>query len=289
MNPTIQILADRGSPLRLSDTVIITVVVEGVAPLRVQVPKEKDILSGESAKKWRVVAVGAPKTESLPSGQARWSQEYRFSPFATKSLPIEFTPFQVKAGPVSEAVMLPDYRGADQNQLLHFEVEAAQQGMKVEDTRPITTVEEVRPEPVMTAGLPAVWAIAGGVVLVSLAAVYARFCRRRSTPILTPLAEALLALEGSDSPPTLELVAGTIRRFLYRSFGLPIETATTIELIAILRGHSDLTDERLVELDELLQTCDLAKYAGWTPGEEVASQTLDRARAWLAEAQLGSQ
>jgi len=272
MNPTLAITPDRIT-LRLSDTIVVTVVVEGTAPLRVEVPK--DLLTGASADIWRVDPAGPAGTAALPDDRARWTQQYQCSPFQPGAgLPLEFAPFRVKAGPAVEAVALSD-------KPLSFTVRTDLLGAKAEDARPATGVEELPPPPTSPVGLPAVWAIAVGGVLVAAAAVFATVRRRNRVPEVPPTAEALAALDTASDPPP-ERVAAVVRRFLRRRFGLPTDPVTTRELLALVRERTDWPAERVADLDAILSACDVAKFTDRLPGAEAATATRDAARAWVA-------
>lgn len=271
MNPTLAIAADRNT-LRLSDTIAVTVTVEGVAPLRVEVPK--DLLTGASADIWRVDPAGAAKTEMLPGDRERWTQQYKCSPFQPGAgLPLEFAPFRVKAGPAVEAAALSD-------KPLSFTVTTDLLGAKAEDARPATGVEELPPPPVSPIGLPAVWAIAVGGLLLVAAAVFATVRRRKRVPEVPPTAEALAALDAASTPPP-ERVAEVVRRFLRRRFGLPTDPVTTPELLALVRERTDWPAERVADLDAILSACDVAKFADGSPDMKAATATRDAARAWV--------
>jgi hypothetical protein len=272
MNPTLAITTDR-TAIRLSDTVTVTVAVEGAAPLRVAAPA--DVLAGDSVAVWSAARAGDPRTEALPGGRERWTQEYRCSPYAPgDGLPLEFAPFRVTAAGAVEAVSLSD-------KPLSFKVGTDLVGAKAEDARPVTGVETLPPVPPPgPVGLPAVWAIGGGGVLVLAAAVFATVRRRKRKPAVPPTAEAVAALDAAT--PHLHRVAEIVRRFLRRRFGLPTDTATTGELMAFVRELSGWPAERAEELERILSACDLAKFASSDPDAVTATEVRDRARSWVA-------
>ena len=274
MNPTLRITTERIT-IRLSDTVTVTVTVEGAAPLRVDVPN--DILAGDSAAVWSAVRAGDTRTETLPDGRERWTQEYRCSPYAAgDGLSLEFAPFRVKAGAAVEGVTLSD-------RPLSFKVGTDLAGAKAEDVRPVTGVEGLPPVPPTTpVGLPAVWAIGGGGLLVVAAAVYAMIRRRKRKPEVPPTEEAVAALGEMETDPQLDRVAEIVRRFLRRRFGLPTDTATTGELMALVRTQTEWPTERGEELETILSACDRAKFASGHPNAETATQVRDWARSWVA-------
>src|SRR5206468_3338228 len=72
--------ADR-TAVRLSESIRVTFAVEGAAPLRVEMPADKDLLTGEAAGVWRIRPDGPATTEPLAGGRERWSQPYRLDPY----------------------------------------------------------------------------------------------------------------------------------------------------------------------------------------------------------------
>lgn len=272
MNPTLTIVADRAA-LRLSDSAAVTVTVEGVAPLRVEVPAE--LLAGASADIWRIVPTGPARTEQLPGGRERWVQQYRVDPYQPGAgLPLEFNPFRVKAGPAVESVPLSD-------RPLSMTVETNLVGAKADDARPATGVEPVPPPTGESGGLPAVWAVSAAALLMLAVGIVAGVRRRRRVPPVPPGAEAVAAL-AAEPPPSPDRVAEILRRFLARRFGLPAGTTTAPELLAEVTARTDWTAERVAELGAILAAGDVAKFAG-TPPESVATQDRERARSWVAD------
>jgi hypothetical protein len=271
MNPTLAITADR-AVLRLSDTAVVTVTVEGAIPLRVEVPK--DLLAGASADIWKIAPVDAARTEALPGSRERWVQQYQATPFQPGAgLPLEFNPFRVKAGPAVELVPLSD-------RPLSFNVETNLVGAKADDVRPATGVEEVPPLSDPPVGLPAVWAIAAAVLLMVVVGVVAGVRRRRQVPPVPPGAEALAALD-ADPPPLPDRVAEVVRRFLARRFGLPAGTTTTVELLAAVKVNTGWTAERVAELEAILAAGEVAKFAGVPSDPTAVADIRTRARSWV--------
>lgn len=276
MNPTIDIVADRAA-LRLWDSAIVTLTVAGDAPLRIDSPRE--ILTGESAGLWKVVPVGPPRVEPAGEGRERWTQKYECWPYCppADAVPMQFASLRVTAGAATEAVSLPE-KGAEKP--LYFKVESSLVGAKAEDARPATGVEELPPLPVSPIGLPALWAITGGALVVMVAAVIALIRRRNRVLEPSPTAAALAELEALGDPPALDQVADILRQYLRRRFALPSDTATTTELLAVIRERTDWPTERIAELGTILDECDVVKFAIQPPNADAAA-TRDRALAWV--------
>ena len=273
MTPTLTITADRAA-LRLSDTITVTVAVEGAVPLRVEVPK--DLLTGASADIWRVDPAGAARTDALPDGRERWTQQYKCSPFQPGAgLPLEFAPLRVTAGPATEAAALSD-------RPLSFTVTTDLLGAKADDVRPVTGVEELPPPPTTPIGLPAVWAIAVGGLLLVVAAAFATVRRRKRVPEVPPTAEALAALDALGDPLSPDRVGDILRRFLRRRFGLPTDPATSTELLALVHERTDWPEVQIAHLGLILFCCDRAKFGNQPLDKDTAAQLRDAARTWVA-------
>ena len=75
---TPSLTADR-TDLRLSDSMHLTLAVEGPGPLRVELPAE--LLDAVAAANWRLRPAGAAAVTDLPGGRQRWSQSYRADPY----------------------------------------------------------------------------------------------------------------------------------------------------------------------------------------------------------------
>lgn len=270
MNPTLTVTADR-TTLRLSDTVPVTVTADGAAPLRVEVPA--GLLARESAEIWRVVPAGAARVTALPDGRERWAQTYLCSPFQPgDGLPLEFAPFRVTAGPAVEAVPLGDRR-------LSFTVRTDLLGATAADVRPATGVEPLPPPADPPADGATVWGVLAGAATATVVVALAVARRRKRVPEVSPVAEAVAMLNAPGLP--LDRVAEVIRRFLGRKYGWPTDTATTVELLGIVRETADWPGEREEELAAILAACDRAKFADGPPDEDAATQARARARAWV--------
>jgi hypothetical protein len=92
--------------IRLSDTIILTLVVDGPAPLRVDLPRR--LLDDSSARVWQLHAQGAGTIIDLASGRQRWSRTYVATPFIPgKRLPLVFAPVAVTAATAVKAQEIP--------------------------------------------------------------------------------------------------------------------------------------------------------------------------------------
>ncbi|MBX9582246.1 MAG: hypothetical protein K2X87_18235, partial [Gemmataceae bacterium] len=92
---------DRQS-VRLSESVRVTLAVEGPAPLRVDPPADDQaqrLLTPGAAAAWRIRPAGGVTVEDLPGGRQRWTRAYRLDPYlAGDKVPVGFAPVPVAAG-----------------------------------------------------------------------------------------------------------------------------------------------------------------------------------------------
>ena len=101
---------------------------------------------------------------------------------------------------------------------------------------------------------------------------------KKPTPPLTPAQWALneldrierLGLAGPDETGWFPAeLSGVVRRFLSERYGLPAPQQTTAEFLRTMRNTPDLSDDLRQTVKELLERCDLAKFAALrTPPDE---------------------
>jgi hypothetical protein len=188
---------------------------------------------------------------------------------------------QVKSGPA----LLPDVkvRFRDDPAAPYQEVEWIDLLKMVRDVPPPETLP--RP-PSGVQWLP--WTGLAGVVLLLMAGCWIMLCRwRRARQVLSPdqwAVRELLRLQGT-AISTLNMadyhtiLSDVIRRYLTERYGLPATLQTTAEFLATIRASSRLSAELQALLRELLERCDLAKFApvGASPEECLEATALARA------------
>jgi hypothetical protein len=121
------------------------------------------------------------------------------------------------------------------------------------------------------AGLGALLCLALGITLWSLR-------RKKPPPPLSPAESAIreldriegLGVAGPDEGGWFpEEVSGVIRRFLSERYGLPAQVQTTAEFLHTMSNTPELPEELQMSVKELLERCDLAKFAAMrTPPDE---------------------
>jgi hypothetical protein len=123
------------------------------------------------------------------------------------------------------------------------------------------------------------WGLALGALLSVALGVSVWLLRgKKPAPPLTPAQWALneldrierLGLAGPDETGWFPAeLSGVVRRFLSERYGLPAPQQTTAEFLHTMRNTPDLSDELRQTVKDLLERCDLAKFAALrTPPDE---------------------
>lgn len=253
-------VADRAA-CALSETVRVTLSLEGPAPLRVELPKM--LLTADADSAWRVRPDGAPSITALPNKRERWEQRYRLDPY------VEGAPLVASFAPVKangEAITFPAVR---------VTVEKKVGGNTA--VLPVTPPEDPPAPPDAERANPLPW-IVGAVVLVCFALALVVWKRSQRVPPVPPLERALADLARADS---VERVGDVLRAFIERHYGVPALKRTTNELFAA-PAVRDWPAGRADALRDLLDECDRAKFAGEVPDGAARADLARRAAEWLA-------
>jgi hypothetical protein len=257
--------ADR-TDVRLSDSVRVTLTVEGAAPLRVELPKE--LLDPPSLEAWRLRPVGAAAVTDLPGGRQRWTQTFRADPYRPGMLTLGFAPAKAFAGQAPAPVTV-DWRPFPQ-------VTVSSPVQDTDEARPVTGIEHLPHPPSATDPRRLTGAILAGLLAAALGAAVVVWVVRRRKPVpLTPVEWAtreLDALDGAEGDDFAERLSGVLRTYLERRSGLPATRRTTAELLAAAAEGFPGEAVR-----PILERCDAAKFAG-------QALTADECRELLAEA-----
>jgi hypothetical protein len=113
---------------------------------------------------------------------------------------------------------------------------------------------------------------------------------RPLAPARPPHEEALEALERLAQSPLLSQgrykefytrLADVLRLYIFRRYSEPAMDWTTTELLDVLeqRGRPDSPNRSL--LREVLDSCDLVKFARWTPPPETGHEGIEKARRFV--------
>jgi hypothetical protein len=249
---------DRGE-VPLSGDVVLTLTVEGPAPLEVAPPRP--LLTKASAQAWRVKEPMLPTREVLAGGRRQlWRQEFRLSPFeAGPSVAVALAPLRVKAGGAAETPITWE-------KLLPVTVTTTARP-DPKSLRDVTGVEAVPAPPAApTQDRRLLLAAAGGFGLALLLLIVARLlARRRRRGAAPPVHDAawavreLAALPGA--PGDFARVAEVLRLYLRHRFDVPAGLLTSAELRDALRREDRLPAPLDEELRVILERCDQAKFA----------------------------
>jgi len=137
--------------------------------------------------------------------------------------------------------------------------------------------------------------VLGGTILVA-AAFWLRGYLRRPGENIPPDQWALRELDRVDLPGLMHsgqeeklatLVSDVCRRYLDRRYQLGVTSLTTAEFMASQRSDEPLSAEQRTLVRDLLERCDLAKFARKPISLTEAQQLLDLARTLIQQTSLG--
>jgi hypothetical protein len=267
---------DRRS-MRLSESVRVTLTIQGDAPLRVDLASP---LSADSQAMWRVKRAEKPTLTAVDPKQERWSQSFELDPWVVGDpVTLSFAKAKVIAG-----------NGGEQEvgwQSLDIRVSTAIAETRSDSARPVTGIEQLPP---LTPPQPEsfAWIFLLGIVLVVSAMVVVGIVRRRrmKLPPPPPLEWALaefdrMEREAASGEALADRVSAVLREFVARKFGIAAPKQTTAELLldANRAGWP-------VGLDAILERCDRAKFAGDSLTTEDGRELLARSREWVEAASM---
>jgi hypothetical protein len=234
--------------LQLTDSIQVTLTIEGDSPLRVEAPSEWLL----EAIPWRAKLLASPTLAELPGERSRWQAKLKLiadAPSDKWLVQLRAVRVQAGQGLAQELSFTP----------LEFEVRSSR---TTEEIRGPMDVEEA---PVAQKNsLAKVWYIlAGGLIVVTSlsSVVWAKRRRRSGDSALSPadkLRRELDRLSQSNisDPDFAEGLANALRRFLEQTRGFPATQRTTGELAPWL------IDNALTELIQVLSRCDEVRFAG---------------------------
>jgi len=161
---------------------------------------------------------------------------------------------------------------------------------------PVTGLPEVTPEPewiAPTAKSVALWSLAGGGILLAVAAILyglTRISRRVREFRMSPVERALTELErllrrnlpdkGLYKDFYIELTM-VVRRYIERSHAIRAPEQTTEEFLTAAAAHPGFTPEVLGQLKLFLESADLVKFAGQRADKEMTAQAAEKARRYI--------
>lgn len=265
---SVEATAKKGS-IELSESVRITLSVEGPAPLRVELSKQ--LLVPESDRDWKIQPVAPSSIAPLGENRERWVQVFRLDPYVFgNSLVVLFAPLKVNGrevpGPGWEVT-----------------VNEPKVEMKASASMGVTRIEELPAPPEAPPGSLRWWWVGGAILVLAVVIVVWRL-RPQSKPV-PPREWALRAFAKLErnralGMPMVEGVSSGLRGFIERQFGLPAPRLTTEELLAAAE-QAPWPIEHADPLRLLLDECDRAKFAGDIPDDDGCRRLLVRARDWV--------
>jgi hypothetical protein len=272
--------------VRLSETLRLTLSVEGQAPLKIEAgDQEAQVMALQKSGLWRSCQpAGAAK---FTDGGKRWEMAIRLDPLPPKEAIIELRPLPVDYTEGADAKV---QRVAWQPIKLRIVTDVASLDPKTE-LRPITPPEEVPASRSWVHWLP--W-IGLAAAVAGLVAGGWGLRRRLMTPA-RPLAshewaaqeldrlEALHLPEAGEFERFHTLLSDVVRAYLERRFNLPASQQTTIEFLETMRRSPQLTAEQQGLLRDFLERCDMAKFARAAPPVEECRAVAARARSFVQE------
>jgi hypothetical protein len=266
--------ADR-TQVRLSESVRVTLSVEGEAPLRVEVPDE--ILNEESAPAWRARPDGPATVTDLPGNRQRWARAYRLDPYLPgKPLRLGFAPARAFAGtdPQPKEVAWGP---------VNITVTSEVTGASAVEARHPTGIEELPPVGDTADSLrERVTAFVALAVAVALAGVVGAWLlrKRRRPPPLSPEEWATARLDelATDDSAFADRLSDALRRYVEARTPMAATKLTTAELRAELERSAEWPTERTDGLIAVLNRCDRVKFAADRPTAEEAAGLVEAAR-----------
>jgi len=255
--------------VQITGMVTLTLSVEGAAPLTVEPVKLGDLPG------WRVRSVSEPNSLAPAQGRERHEQVFRLVPDRAGELALPLPVIRTRPGGRESTVELSI-------EPLSVRVTTSLPRVDLDEARDVTGPEPAPPAPPSTGGL---WLAAIGIVTVAIL-VWWRWRIRvgraaRPEPSLAEWLDAQLArLAAIDAaaPSAADALGDVVRAFVARRYQVVVTGRTTGELTALLPA------EAVVEWGELLERCDLAKFAraGFTSAEwDKALGRLREARSTL--------
>ncbi len=267
--------------LSLSEYILVTVTVEGTAPLEVE-----PIASLLNARDWNERRLNDPKPEPLPNGRARWQQVVRVEPAGKGEATLKFASVRFRDGSNVKEWVEQSWASVP------VTITSVVEDVSLASARPATAIEELPPLPE-----PWPWLTWTGVALFGLLILAVVAWRLRGRPKsvvmeLTPrqwaerelerIAALDLPAEGAVERYHL-LLSDVLRHYLERRFQLRAPERTTPEFLDDLRGSSALPPEQQERLAEFLRRCDLAKFARAEFSPEDCREVGEMAKAFVRE------
>jgi hypothetical protein len=268
--------ADDPFSVKLSEKLTISMRVEGETPLEVELTEKVRSTSG-----WQLEALGKPVTTKLDSeNRVRWQQTFVATPLQPGTHPLQLPALQFSAsgGPEQKISWEP----------LRLEIKTRVAKLDVTEARDRTGIEELPPPPEPRPWWP--WLLTAVPVLATLFLVLWRRRRAKPVPESPPQNAALRQLDelgqqqihGADDLKSICAgLSDVLRSYAEKSFRLPATRLTTAEFLAALAKTWPQDGEHQQMLADILNACDLAKFAEILPAQPASHQLIAAARQFV--------
>jgi hypothetical protein len=257
----------------LAKPIRITLITEGPAPLRVELPKE--LLTADANLVWRIRTEPAdrkPEVKSIGDGRERWQQVYRLDAYPPAGQrTVSFNQVTVNGQPTTwESISITVTKMIDEPITT-----PPRQPIGPEDPPSIITPPKTERSPLLWAAV--LIGVAGAAVVAAIV------FRKRKTKSVPPHAWArarLANLKGRSGTETVESVASILRTFIERRFAIPATKLTTTELAAAALDQGWKVEET-ESVRAILDECDRAKFAGDVPDYDGCRRLVRLAVDWI--------
>jgi hypothetical protein len=282
-NAIVRLDAEKGEggrvQIRLSDTLHLTVSMEGDSSFEVQPPTALT-----TSKDWQVRREAGPEKIALAGSRVSWSMRFRLTPLKPGELSLGLAPFRFRSNPETDRWEEITW------QPIPVQVSTEVYRADVSELRDIAPPEELRPAPSWR--IPLTWTGAALAFLLLLLSGWALWRRRGGRDAALSASQwALRELEAIPLPPqTCDGVesfsirlSDVVRSYLELRYQLPAPLQTTAEFLETMRRSPQLQPEQQALLRDVLEGCDLVKFARAQPSAEECSKIAALARAFVEQ------
>lgn len=269
--------------LTLADTLVLTIRVEGRAPLEIE--PVKAIVPSPA---WVVAPLPGPVTRSLPDRRMRWEQTYRVSPLQNGDVSLPLAPLRIRTGG-TDMVDIPW-------DAFKVKVSTVVSAPALGALKDITPPERLPEPPAWPWGMTAAIAGVAAGLVVAVWGAWRASHRPPPRPAELPpgawAAQELTRIEGLNLPATGQvevfhiLIGDVVRQYLDRRFGVRTVERTSAEVLAGLDQANSVAPELQVTLRSFLERCDLAKFARLSFAPEECQESLRLARTFVEQSQV---
>jgi hypothetical protein len=273
---------DQGHPdIRLSEPIRITIRLESGPGLVVE-----PIQTITTSHDWEQTAKSSPSQILLGPDKVRWEQNFTLFPTRPGELSLEVVPLRHRQArgdaPWSEIAWRPE-KIRVVTEIMQPDISELRHNIRPEDLPPLPSWRRL-------------WIGVGvsGLVLVLTLAGLSHY-RRRGRPSLAGSDEkavddefariGLLPLQTAEEVEHFHIrVADALRRFLNIHYGLPALEQTTSELLEAAAGSPALPPEPRALVREILERCDVVKFARVQPDVGQCKELMAKTRTLISAA-----